>query len=467
MDGGHKVITGDTVRLMEPEGVDELIDVQLAEVKDRVTRRMSKINDKMIKSSERIERLEQQLGAMGDRATEADRKTVRYTIDALRRQHEAQKTLMDKLEALSEDTMVRGKGAPLVPDGKKVLDFNKVWRTLRREMEFLSKAEVGVGKKWADGLRGISKRMRLDKLAEPAVLSAIEDAADVVEAMRLEIAGLPDAFDKSVEALRFSAIDNLERKLQSYYMDRTAVGIPRAGIKEQYALTGAGQRPGTGWGFLSRAMMQFKGYGVSFINEVLGRYAQEDKFWRVLPSLVRIPLGEKMQLAGLITTLTVLGYMSLSTKALLKGRTPPEIFDDENNPNFLTFGKAMVQGGGFGLYGDFLSATSNRFGESFLASAGGPIAGDVESLAKMIGQTARWANGGAPPDDQVWSFLKGNTPFINLFYTRAALDYMILYDVQEALSPGSLRRMEDNLKSDSGVEFLAPPSEDRVKLFTE
>ena len=43
--------------------------------------------------------------------------------------------------------------------------------------------------------------------------------------------------------------------------------------------------------------------------------------------------------------------------------------------------------------------------------------------------------------------------------TRAALDYMILYRIQEALNPGSLKRMERRLKDEQNQEFLLPPSE--------
>jgi hypothetical protein len=401
---------------------------------------------------------------MGENIDEATKRDVKYTVDALRRQSAAQKKLMDTLHSMAEDTQPEAK--PLLGEKVKVTPFNTAWRTIRREMEFLSKAEVGIGKKWADGLRRFQEKHRLNKRSEPAALNAIGETADAIDKLREEIARMPSEFDRSFEGIRTDALNTIERRLQSFYADRTAVGIPRAGIKEQYALTGGGARPGTGWGFLSRAMMQFKGYGISFTNEVFGRYAQEDKFWRVLPSLARIPLSETKQLAGMITMMTAIGFMSLSTKQLLKGRTPPELVDDDGNPNFSTFGKAMLQGGGFGLYGDFLSASANRFGESALSTIGGPIAGDTEAVFKIMQQTGRWADGGAPPDDAVWNFFKGNTPFVNLFYTRAMLDYLILYDIQEYLSPGSLARMEENMRTNSGQEFLAPPTENRVRTLT-
>ncbi len=45
-------------------------------------------------------------------------------------------------------------------------------------------------------------------------------------------------------------------------------------------------------------------------------------------------------------------------------------------------------------------------------------------------------------------------PFQNLFYTRAALDYLILDRAKEALNPGHKRRMEQRLKREQDQELL-------------
>lgn len=44
------------------------------------------------------------------------------------------------------------------------------------------------------------------------------------------------------------------------------------------------------------------------------------------------------------------------------------------------------------------------------------------------------------------------------YYTRAALDYVILYQIQKALSPGFLRRLERRVREENEQEFLIPPS---------
>jgi len=52
-----------------------------------------------------------------------------------------------------------------------------------------------------------------------------------------------------------------------------------------------------------------------------------------------------------------------------------------------------------------------------------------------------------------------NTPFINLFYTRQALDYLFLYELQEMVNPGYTRRMESRIMRENNQQFFVPPSQ--------
>jgi hypothetical protein len=45
-----------------------------------------------------------------------------------------------------------------------------------------------------------------------------------------------------------------------------------------------------------------------------------------------------------------------------------------------------------------------------------------------------------------------NTPWINLFYTRPALDYLVLNSLREAATPGYLKRNEARRKTTYGQE---------------
>lgn len=51
-------------------------------------------------------------------------------------------------------------------------------------------------------------------------------------------------------------------------------------------------------------------------------------------------------------------------------------------------------------------------------------------------------------------FVQGNTSFLNLFYTRIALDYLVFYRLQEWMNPRSLSRMESEMQP---FDCAAPP----------
>jgi hypothetical protein len=44
-------------------------------------------------------------------------------------------------------------------------------------------------------------------------------------------------------------------------------------------------------------------------------------------------------------------------------------------------------------------------------------------------------------------------------YPRIALDYLILYRIQEEISPGYMRRMERRMEKENAQQFMFPPSQ--------
>ena len=260
-------------------------------------------------------------------------------------------------------------------------------------------------------------------------------------------------------AAKFAAArDKLENDLRAYYLDRTSYGVLKGGIREKFGTT-QGVQAGTTMGELARFMTQFKNYSISFVNKTLGRYAEADAFWKVPGALAKMPWGETRQLAQMIGAMTALGYLALAAKDLSKGKEPRDPLDPA------TWGAAALQGGGLGIYGDYLFMRFNRFGGGALEGLAGPAPAAFADAVDLVLAARDWAAGkeGAKiPDNQAFSLFKNNTPFLNLFYTRAALDYLVLYDTQEAISPGSLKRMERKVREEGGQNFLLPPSQDRV-----
>ena len=227
--------------------------------------------------------------------------------------------------------------------------------------------------------------------------------------------------------------DTVRRKLISLVNDRADFASPTPGARER-ALIRLGVQPGTVHGEALRFMMQFKSFPITASTKFAGRALSGGR--------VDVP-GVASSIAGL----TVLGFLALQLKEMAKGREP--------RPNDLnTWKAAFLQGGGAGIYGDFFFGEFNRFGNSAVISMLGPGISEADNIAKMFAK----AREGEDITADIVRFGKNNTPFINLFYTRAALDYLILYQLQEWANPGYLRRMERRLERDQGQRYLVPPS---------
>jgi hypothetical protein len=240
------------------------------------------------------------------------------------------------------------------------------------------------------------------------------------------------------------AREDLAVKLQTLLTDRMNYAVISPDARSR-AVTTAGTQRGTAAGEITRAVMQFKSFGVAFTQRALGREA----FGYGARRLSDIRSREIRGIAQLIVSTTAFGYLAMTAKDLVKGRSPRPVDD------WKTLAAAMQQGGGFGIYGDFLFGEASRFGSSPLATLSGPTVGKVEDIWNLI-QSAKQ---GEDPSAKAFRFLINNTPFINLFYTRMALDYAIFYQIQEYMNPGYLRRMEKRIEEETGQEYLLRPSE--------
>ena len=190
--------------------------------------------------------------------------------------------------------------------------------------------------------------------------------------------------------------------------------------------------------------MQFKAFPITMIRRGLGRELHGAANGK----------SDLMGLVHLIAGTTLFGYASMVAKDVLKGKEPRQFTGELEKDAKLMFA-AMSQGGGLGIYGDFLFGEYSRYGRSFLSTLAGPTFGQVDDLAEIFTRIRT----GEDVSANVMRTMINNTPFINLFYTRQALDYMILYELQEMANPGYLRRMEMRIMRENDQEFFIPPSQ--------
>lgn len=162
-----------------------------------------------------------------------------------------------------------------------------------------------------------------------------------------------------------------------------------------------------------------------------------------------------MGVARMLAFTTVAGYAAMNLKDLSKGKT---LRDPKADP-VKTFGASMLQGGGLGIYGDILfSQVLDRRGADAAVDFFGPTASDIFGSKGLLGIAGKVAEG-QDASSSTLRFVQSNTPFINQFMLKQALDYAIFYQLQEMANPGTLDRMEKRMQEDTGQTFMVPPSE--------
>jgi hypothetical protein len=241
-------------------------------------------------------------------------------------------------------------------------------------------------------------------------------------------------------------LDDLSSALRTMTIDRMhhAVIEPNARAR---AFMLRGTQPGTVPGELLRFIGQFKSFPVALIQSTLGREVY-GRGYDTIGEYMRKGKGDMVGLASFIALSTAMGYAAMSLKDLLLGKNPRPVDDPR------TWAAAFVQGGGMGIYGDFLFAKYNRMGGTLTGSMAGPVANLIDTTADL------WTRIRTGDDVAATAFNAAvqNTPFMSLFYVRTALNYLVLYKIQEALNPGFLRRMEKRAERENGQTYYLPPT---------
>jgi hypothetical protein len=264
---------------------------------------------------------------------------------------------------------------------------------------------------------------------------------------------LPDEAFKSlgVESARDAQRhrDELSTALQAFYSDRADYAVVTPGAAEG-AILNQGTRKGTWLGEALRFITQFKAFPVAYASKVFGR----DLGGYGLREGLLQGKGDLLGLAHTIAATTVLGMIAMEAKDVLKGKNPRDPLGDHWKQ---TWSAAFLQGGGMGIYGDYLFGQYDRFGQTFQESVLGPTASTINDILKLKSEATDSQERKNLPADSL-RFGLNNTPFLNLFYVRAAMDYLVLWNLQEMVSPGYLRRMERNMKNNTGQTYIVPPS---------
>jgi hypothetical protein len=247
----------------------------------------------------------------------------------------------------------------------------------------------------------------------------------------------PEAVARAVDKGR----EDLALNLAAFYSDRGQYAILDVGVRERAILL-QGTQPGSPVGVALRLMMQFKAFPAAMLTKTWGReiYGGQGR------------MGALAGIVELAVAATALGALANMMNQIVKGQDPTAPW--RNDPA-AAFGAAFLKGGFGTIYGDYLFGEWNRHGKSFVGSVAGPTLGQADSLMTLWNQV-RTLDANAGPT--ALRLARDNIPFMNMIYTKAAFDYLIFYQMQEAMNPGYLRRMERRQKEDRGTEYWLKPS---------
>jgi hypothetical protein len=239
--------------------------------------------------------------------------------------------------------------------------------------------------------------------------------------------------------------EGLALRLMAAIREQAEFAVPSASLRGRAMLIES--RPGTFAGEIQRSTLMFKSFGLSLMFNQLGRV--------LFAKQVR-SRAEVIAIFAAFTTLA--GGVAMNLKEIAKGRDPRPM----NTPEF--WGAAALQGGGFGIMGDFLYASESRFGGGLAATVGGPLVGFTGDALKLtIGNAMQAARGeDTRAGRELVTFLRRHTPPGELWYLNLATQRLLFDNLQRALDPEAeryWRRAERRRVNEYGNESFFGPGD--------
>jgi len=281
----------------------------------------------------------------------------------------------------------------------------------------------------------IIRKTAMSKADDGTEFINISELSNMSDADIKKITGMNDLSKTELQMEK----DKFKYSVSGMLLDRSIYAVIEPDARTKGTMT-QGTLAGTGMGEAIRFVGQFKAFPMAIGNKVLGR---EIAFLRKGPNQ---DIGRGIKgLASIVVVSGFMGYMSMTAKDLLKGKEPR----DPNN--FKTIMAAFLQGGGLGIYGDVLFKEQRDAG-SVAAGLIGPAPTTVIDLGLALKYAVTGEGGKA--GRAAYRTISSNIPFLNLFYIKAAFDYMIGFQIMETMNPGVLKRVEKRMKKDYNQEYL-------------
>lgn len=256
-----------------------------------------------------------------------------------------------------------------------------------------------------------------------------------------------------VDVRKLTRDGNIEQaqKLQQFILTEMDFATPVPGARERALVTG-GTRPNTLAGQLMRSVAMYKTFPVTIITGHLMRGL-------TLSTQGKDQAGK--YLASFFISATIMGAMAVQMKNMAKGKDPiPMNVNSEEGKKF--WQAALLQGGGVGIFGDFVFADHNRFGSGPAMTFAGPVAKLVDDTFDLTVGNLQEAIKGEDTQmgKELANAVRRYTPGGSIWYSRLAFERLVADQLQlmaDDKARSSFKRKQTNARKDFGQKYWWSP----------
>jgi len=330
------------------------------------------------------------------------------------------------------------------------LSLMNAWTdTMRRGFSLTMMAGMGKlsGKKWS----ALTEWDR-SHLARKGITEADWDVVNTAQLS--DYRGQKMLTPEAIAASGHPEANQVTAKILGFITDESEFAVMNPDITTRAIQTWGGQQAGTGLGEFARMTMQFKSFPIAMISRHWRRIMESKSSMDGAPAMA----NKAAYTAALAVSGTILGAIAFQTKQVVQGKDPI----DMTTPKFWT--RAIAQGGGAGFMGDIVlgDTTQDRSPlDSLSRLTMGPSFGSLADAWELTkGNFDEWNAGkDTHAGAEALRFAKGHLPYVSLWYSKAALDHLLLHSLQENLSPGYLDRQRSKAQKDWQQGYWWTPGE--------
>lgn len=217
------------------------------------------------------------------------------------------------------------------------------------------------------------------------------------------------------------------------------------------AITTAGFKKGTWTGETWASFMLFKSFPIGMISRHFQRSGDLYRYVKSEDGTGWAIASRVGYAASLIISTSLVAWVGNMFKDIVNGSDIKDPFSTD------ALMRAFASGGGAGFMGDILVSALDdyKYGHQAVLNLLGPVFSTLLDAYTIFDKYKDNKDIGA----NVLRLVKGNLPFVNLWYTKQLLNHAVFNQIQEMMNPGYHRRIEQKIRKNQGVGYWWQPTD--------